>query len=102
MKWWKATIAVMPMTAPMPTICRYSRPDKMAPPGSRGGCVICAGSRLSTPSASAGRPLVMRLIHKIWIGASGCSQPSSDVVSTNSTAPAFDDKRKKMNFLILA
>jgi hypothetical protein len=45
--------------------------------------------------------LVTRLIHRIWSGVGGNAPPMNDVANTATARPAFDDKRKKMNFWML-
>ena len=55
----------------------------------------------STPSASAGSPLVTRLIHRIMSGVSGGQFAENDTVNTATTRPMFADSKKKMNFWML-
>src|SRR5262245_208540 len=87
----------------MPTsrIPHQSRRERKGSPGSRGGTFIWLSSGGSTPSASAGRPLVTRLIQRICSGESGGVSRKKEVAKTVMQSPALDDKRKKIAFLIL-
>ena len=61
--------------------------------GWRGGWAMRSSRDGSRPRARAGSPLVIRLIQRIWIGAMGWAQPSSDAMVTANTSPALEANR---------
>jgi hypothetical protein len=92
-----------PISAPTrPTLIQSARP-RMGASGLRGASAICPGSGGSTPRASAGRPLVTRLIQRICSAVSGGTAAASKKLPRNTAmhSPALELSRKKIDFWML-
>ena len=56
----------------------------------------------STPSASAGRESVIRLIHRIKLAFKGLGNPAMIVTSIVMISPRLEESRKSTDFLIFS
>ena len=76
-----------------------SRTDPSRP---RGFFLIISRSGGSTPRANAGRPSVIRLSHRIWMGRSGLGRPSRMAANITMISPMLHDTRYCTDFLMLS
>ena len=90
------------MTAPARVMAARRRMPRMRSSGERGGRRITLPRGGSTPSAIAGGPSMMMLIHSSWIADIGAGSPASTVTSSVRIAPMLVDSWNRTNVTMLS